>query len=61
MLDFDLFKQMIPQERSKVVAEKFTLEIPEIIAKYEFEDFDLQRFTSDLSKFMKKLISVAPM
>jgi len=56
MLDFDQFKRIDQQERNKIVAEKFIAEIPAIIAKYKFQDFDLKKFTADLSKFMKKLI-----
>jgi len=56
MLDFDLFKQITLEEKNKIVAEKFIAEIPPIIAKYKFKDFDLIKFKADLSKFMKKLI-----
>jgi len=56
MLDFDQFKNLDQNQRNKIAAEKFISEIPAIIAKYKFKDFDLERFSADLSKFMKKLI-----
>jgi len=48
MLDFDQIKQADSTARKKIVAEKLVTEIPQIIAKYKFKDFDLTRFASDL-------------
>jgi len=56
MLDINQFESIDQNERNKIVAKKFIDEVPAIIAKYKFKGFDLQRFTIDLSKFMKKLI-----
>ena len=47
MLDFDLFVKITQEERNKIVFEKLKNEVPEIIAKYKFKDFDLNKFKED--------------
>ncbi|MDR7212734.1 hypothetical protein [Flavobacterium piscis] len=47
MLDFDLFVKITQEERNKIVFEKLIKEVPEIIAKYKFKDFDLDKFKED--------------
>lgn len=55
MLDLNQFKQIDLKEKEKIIADKFTDEIPAIVAKYKFEDFDFSRFKSDLLMCMNKL------
>jgi hypothetical protein len=48
MLDFNQMKYADSATRKRIVAEKLINEVPQIIAKYKFKDFDLKRFSSDL-------------
>lgn len=40
--------------RKRIVGEKIVNEVPQIIAKKKFEDFDLPRFSSDLRKWFEQ-------
>ena len=55
MLDLALFKQIGQEEKNKIVAVKMINEVPQIIKKYKFKDFDLMKFEDDLKKLLKKL------
>lgn len=57
MLDQDLFIKITQEERNKIVAEKIMGEVPEIIAKYKFKDFDLPLFKTHLTKLMNKVLT----
>jgi len=48
MLDFEQMSRADKHTRKRIVAEKLVNEVPQIIAKYKFKDFDLPRFSSDL-------------
>ncbi len=56
MLDLDQFRIIDLATKEKIVAEKLLTEIPRIIAKYKFKNFDLQMFENDLMILVKKLI-----
>jgi len=53
MFDLDVMSQADPETRKKIVAEKMVTEIPQIIAKKKFKDFDLPRFTKDLREWFE--------
>ena len=53
MLDFDLFMKISQEERNTIVFDKLIKEVPEIIAKYKFKDFDLASFTNDWTGLIK--------
>lgn len=55
MLDFDLFVKITQEERNKIVFDKLIKEVPEIIAKYKFKDFDLSTFTEDWKDLIGKI------
>ncbi len=55
MLDFDLFLKITQPERNKIVFDKLIKEVPEIIAKYKFKDFDLARFTLDFTTLINNI------
>ena len=55
MFDLNQFKVIEQNEREKIFATKFVTEIPPIVAKYKFDDFDLPQFEADLKKFLNKL------
>ena len=40
-------------EGKRIVGEKIVTEIPQIVAKYKFKDFDLARFSSDLKDWFE--------
>jgi len=48
MLDLDEFKLLSQIERNAVVSNKIIKEVPLIIEKYKFDDFNLQKFETDL-------------
>ncbi len=49
MLDYTLFMKIDQNKRNEIVISKIKNEIPPIISKYKFEDFDLLRFENDLN------------
>ncbi|HTB99705.1 MAG TPA: hypothetical protein VK705_03390 [Ferruginibacter sp.] len=56
MLDFYQFMDVEQKIRERQVAEKLISEVPPIIAKYKFPDFDLPKFEKDFKKFMSQLL-----
>lgn len=48
MLDLDVMSRADSVTRKRIVGEKIANEVPQIVAKYKFRDFDLKRFSSDL-------------
>lgn len=56
ILDLNRFLQIDQKEREKIVVEKLIDEVPAIIRKYKLEDFDLQKFESDLKNSMTKIL-----
>ncbi|MCX2576358.1 hypothetical protein [Pedobacter sandarakinus] len=56
MLDLNQFLKIDQKEREKIVVEKIIVEIPPIIAKYKFEDFNYIKFKADLQKWMSKIL-----
>jgi hypothetical protein len=55
MFDLDHIKNLEHNDRERNVAEKITIEVPEIIAKYKLKDFDLLLFAKDLKQFFEKI------
>ncbi|OOV20219.1 hypothetical protein [Flavobacterium sp. LM4] len=55
MLDFDLFLKITQEERNRIVFEKLIKEVPEIIAKYKFKNFDLDTFKQDWTGLIKSI------
>ena len=55
MLDLNQFKEIDQKEREMIIGERLISEVPQIVAKYKFEDFDLPKFKSDLKRFLKKI------
>lgn len=55
MLDLNQFRVIEQDEKNRIVAQKLVVEIPPIVAKYKFADFDLPGFEADLKGFLKKI------
>ena len=55
MLDFDEFMKINQKQRNKITADKIINEVPPIIKKYKFKDFDLEKFEIDLEKVFRKV------
>ena len=53
MLGYEHMTTTATAGRKRYVAEKLINEVPQIIAKYKFRDFDLKRFSSDLSHWFE--------
>lgn len=53
MLDLPKFKEIQQIERENIVIDKIIKEIPPIISKYKFLDFDLPKFEKDLRTIFK--------
>jgi hypothetical protein len=54
MLNLEQMKQADLVTRKRIVAEKLVNEIPQIIDKYKFKDFDVKRFSSDLRNWFEQ-------
>jgi hypothetical protein len=55
MLDLNQFKQITQEQRELLVAEKMRTEIPPVLKKYKFEQFDVDAFETDLRNWMKQV------
>ena len=55
MLDLNQFIQIEQTDREKILAQKLVAELPLIIDKYKFPDFDLTKFENDLKKFLQRI------
>lgn len=53
MLDLEVMSRADSATRKRIVSEKIATEIPQIIAKKKFKDFDLPRFTRDLREWFE--------
>ncbi|HTB99706.1 MAG TPA: hypothetical protein VK705_03395 [Ferruginibacter sp.] len=56
ILDYYQFMDVDQKVRERQVAEKLIAEVPAIIAKYKFPDFNLPKFEKDFKKFMSQLL-----
>jgi len=54
MLDLEQMMQLDHESRRKIIAEKIVTELPLVLKKYKFKDFDLPRFSQDLSDWFKQ-------
>ena len=55
MFDLNQFKSIEQSERQNIVAKKMVTELPAIIAKYKFKNFDLIAFEADLVGCFKQI------
>jgi hypothetical protein len=55
MLNLEEFKRMDQVNRQITIANKMLSELPLVIEKYKFNDFDQKCFCNDLYTFLKKL------
>ncbi|MBC7748984.1 MAG: hypothetical protein H7Z76_10500 [Methylotenera sp.] len=55
MFDLNQFKSIEQSERQNIVAKKMVTELPAIIAKYKFKNFDLLAFEADLVGCFKQI------
>lgn len=53
MFDLPVMERADMDTRKKIVAGKMIDEIPQIIAKYKFRGFDLERFSADLRNWFE--------
>lgn len=58
MLNLDQFRIIEQKYRDSIIAYKLINEIPPIIKKYKFKDFNLLAFEKDLNKLFKKFIII---
>ncbi len=54
MLDLEQMMQLDHESRRRIIAEKIVTEVPLVLKKYKFKDFDLPRFSKDLSDWFKQ-------
>lgn len=54
MLDLETMCRSNLVIKKRIVGEKMVSELPQIIAKYKFKDFDLPRFSSDLREWFEQ-------
>ena len=55
MLDLNHFRQIDQGEKELILAQRLVSEIPPIIAKYKFPDFNLPKFETDLKQWLGEL------
>ncbi|SDG87524.1 hypothetical protein ACQ86K_29480 [Mucilaginibacter sp. P19] len=55
MLDYNEFIKIENDEREKIITERLASETIAIIAKYKFDDFDLERFAADIKRWLKRI------
>jgi hypothetical protein len=53
MLDLNMMSKANVVTRKRIVGEKMVNELPLIIAKHKFRNFDLQRFAGDLREWLE--------
>lgn len=53
MLDLNVMSRIGHSERKQIVGEKMATEIPQIVAKYKWKNFDLPRFSADLREWFE--------
>ena len=56
MLDLPHFLEILQKEREEIIVDKIITEVPQVIAKYKFKDFELVRFEKDLKKWMREIL-----
>jgi hypothetical protein len=55
MLHLDEMKMATPDVRRRIVVERLADEVPAILHKYSFEDFDEPRFVEDLKSWLTSI------
>lgn len=55
VFDLDQFIPMSLEEKMPIVSQRMLEDIPNIIAKYKFKDFDLDTFRNDLEHCLKEI------
>ena len=53
MLDLPEMKNADPQMRKRRIAERVLVDVPQVLSKYEIDDFDFKRFISDLHTWIE--------
>ena len=56
MLDLDQFMQIEQREKERIIAKKLISEVIPIIAKYKFNDFNIEKFETDIKKSFSKFL-----
>jgi hypothetical protein len=56
MLDYNQFIDVDQLVRNTIVAKKLIIEVPQIIAKYKFKDFNLSKFELDWKGFIERIM-----
>jgi hypothetical protein len=56
MLDYNQFIDVDQSVRNRIVAEKLITEVPQIISKYKFKEFNLPKFEADWKEIIGKII-----
>lgn len=59
MLELAEYEKYEPAMRMKAAAAQLLAELPRIIGKYKFKDFDLDRFMTDLRTFLSQKTGAA--
>ena len=55
MLDLNKMRLLEHRARKKIILERLTEEIPAILRKYSFSDFEESRFVEDLKSWLKSI------
>ena len=55
MLDFPQMRELSHEQRKAIILQRLGDEIPTILRKYAFKDFDEPRFVDDLKSWLKEI------
>ena len=55
MLDFPQMRELSHEQRKAIILQRLGDEIPTILRKYAFKDFDEPRFVDDLKNWLKEI------
>ncbi|NHZ65215.1 hypothetical protein [Massilia genomosp. 1] len=60
MLDYAEFVSVTAERRKEIVLERLLEDVPRIVRKYKFADFDTELFLSDFNKYYSGLLAELP-
>lgn len=60
MLTFDEFASATAEERKKIAGQRLLDDVPRIVRKYKFANFDTELFLSDFKKYYSDLLEELP-
>lgn len=54
MFDLEEVVRLSHEDKKKLLAKKLSGEVPEILSRYKYEDFNVKEFLNDFMRWIKK-------